>query len=66
MSLHNENQLMKQSLERAISVAGSQTALAQLVGVTPQAVQQWVKRGRVSRKSAKAVSNKTGISLHDL
>lgn len=61
-----EKELMKLSLEKAISIAGGQTALAGLVDVTPQAVQQWVKQGHVSRKSAKPVSRATGVPLEDL
>lgn len=62
----NENDLMKSALDKAIAFAGSQTALASLCKVTPQAVQQWVKQGRVSRKNAKLVSRATGVPLNDL
>ncbi|MBY0475441.1 MAG: helix-turn-helix domain-containing protein [Nitrosomonas sp.] len=57
---------MRKSLEKAIEIAGGQTALANLIDITPQAVQQWVKRGHVSRKSAKPVSRATGIPLENL
>lgn len=62
----DEKLVMKQALDEAIVKAGSQSALAKLVGVKPQAVQQWVKQGFVSRKSAKVVSSRTGVSLDRL
>ncbi len=66
MQNQTENNSMRAALASAIAIAGSQTALAEMVKVTPQAVQQWVKQGRVSRKSAKLVSRATGVSLNDL
>lgn len=57
---------MKESLDKAISIAGGQSALARMVGVKPQAVQQWVKQGYVSRKSMKKVSRSVGIPLEQL
>lgn len=49
--------------ERAIAVAGSARALAQLIGVSPQAVSQWrrIPSGRVI-----AVERCTGVSRYDL
>lgn len=61
-----EKELMKSSLQKALEIAGGQTALGNLVDVTPQAVQQWVKQGYVSRKSAKRVAKATGVPLEDL
>jgi len=66
MNAVDEKLMMKQALDEAITLAGNQTALAKLVGVKPQAVQQWVKQGCVSRRSAKAVASKTGVSLERL
>ncbi|MDC0003775.1 helix-turn-helix domain-containing protein [Porticoccaceae bacterium] len=37
-------------LERAINICGGQTALAKKIGVTPQAVQQWVSSGALPPK----------------
>lgn len=37
---------METGIEKAVRIAGSQTALAQLLGLTPQAVQKWVGRGK--------------------
>ncbi|MFS2007946.1 transcriptional regulator [Duganella sp. CT11-25] len=41
---------MENAIEKAARLAGNRTALANLVGVTPQAVQQWVKRGLAPAK----------------
>lgn len=57
---------MKESLDKAINIAGSQSALARMINVKPQAVNQWVKQGFVSRKSAKKVSRAVGIPLEQL
>lgn len=57
---------MKESLLRAIKIAGNQSALARMVGVKPQAVQQWVKQGYVSRKNARNVSKAVGIPLEHI
>jgi len=64
---HISNQeLEKKSLFRAIEKAGSQSALARLVDVSPQAVQQWVAAGRVSYKKVKIVSAETGVDQSSL
>lgn len=54
------------SIEKAVQVSGSQSALARSVNVTPQAVQQWVKSGRVSHKKVIAVEAATGVSREEL
>jgi DNA-binding transcriptional regulator YdaS (Cro superfamily) len=36
---------MKTGIERAVQLAGSQSALGRLLKVTPQAVQKWVAQG---------------------
>lgn len=66
MLKQTEKEVMRASLQRALHIAGGQTALGKLVEVTPQAVQQWVRQGHVSRKSAKRVSAATGVPLEDL
>lgn len=43
--------LDESALQRAIRLAGNtQTALARLIDVTPQAVQAWVRKGKPSPK----------------
>ena len=66
MCVVNEKELMKQALNKALSIAGGQTALAKIAKVRPQAVNQWVKQGRVSRRSVKIVSRGTGVPLEEL
>lgn len=57
---------MKSAVKRAIRKVGSQSNLARLVGVTPQAVQQWTAANRVSVRKVLDVEKATGISRHDL
>ena len=57
---------MKSAVKRAITKAGSQSELARMVGVTPQAVQQWEAANRVSVRKVLEVEKVTGISRHDL
>lgn len=38
---------MESNVEKAVRLAGGQTAMAKALGVSPQAVQQWVKSGVV-------------------
>lgn len=66
MCVSNEKELMKQALNKALSIAGGQTALAKIAKVRPQAVNQWVRQGHVSRRSAKVVSKGTGVPLEEL
>lgn len=40
---------MNIGLEKALQLAGGQTALANIVGLTPQAVQKWVSTGSFPR-----------------
>ncbi len=57
---------MESSVEKAVRVAGGQSALARAVGVTPQAVQQWVSAGVVSYKKVIDVERATGIPRSEL
>ncbi|MFG1465233.1 Cro/CI family transcriptional regulator [Xanthobacter sp. DSM 24535] len=50
-------------LRRAIKIAGTSSALAALVGVTPQAVSQWP---RVPASRVLLVERATGVSRHEL
>jgi DNA-binding transcriptional regulator YdaS (Cro superfamily) len=54
------------AIERAVEAAGSQTALAKELGITPQAVSAWVDAGCVPLPRMKDVSALTGISIGDL
>ncbi len=49
------------AVERAISLAGGQTALARKIGVTPQAVQGWHSAGRIPLNRVLDVERATGI-----
>jgi len=40
---------MNVGLEKAIALAGSQTALASILGLTPQAIQKWFSNGCLPR-----------------
>ncbi|MDR0703201.1 MAG: helix-turn-helix domain-containing protein [Azoarcus sp.] len=57
---------METPIEKAIRIAGGQSTLARAVGVSPQAVQQWSKFGRVSHKKVIEVEQMTGVARHDL
>ncbi|ADE14145.1 conserved hypothetical protein [Nitrosococcus halophilus Nc 4] len=50
---------MKTPLDISIEILGSQAALAREVGVTLQAVNQWVKKGRVPPGRAIAIEQAT-------
>lgn len=41
------NETSNKSIERACGIVGGQAVLAVRVGVTPQAVNKWVRTGRV-------------------
>lgn len=45
---------------------GAQKQLAEAVGVTPQAVHLWVKKGRVPAERVLVVASHTGIPAHEL
>lgn len=38
---------MESGIAKAVRIAGSQTALAKMLGITPQAVQRWASEGVV-------------------
>ena len=58
----NENTVVNSAIADAVLAAGSQSALARAVGVSPQAVQQWVNSGRVSHRKVLDVERATGVS----
>ena len=55
-------------LKIAIQKAGSQRALAKLIGAKQQNVWDWLNKGskQVSPKFAMAIEEATGVSKHDL
>jgi DNA-binding transcriptional regulator YdaS (Cro superfamily) len=57
---------MTTSIKKAVLAAGSQSALARAVNVTPQAVHQWVEYGRVSHKKVIDVERATGVPRQEL
>jgi len=48
---------METGVQKVVRLAGSQTALAVRMGVTPQAVQKWVDQGYVPADRCRAVEN---------
>lgn len=54
------------ALRRAVARAGSQTALARLLGVTQQAVSQWLVQGRPPASHVLPIERATGVSRHEL
>jgi DNA-binding transcriptional regulator YdaS (Cro superfamily) len=53
-------------LNTAIERVGSQVALASACGVTPQAVHQWVGKGKPPADKVLAIEAASGVSRHDL
>jgi DNA-binding transcriptional regulator YdaS (Cro superfamily) len=53
---------------RAVKEVGSQSALARAIGVSPQAVQQWLEANRVPAERVLAVESATDgkVTRHDL
>jgi DNA-binding transcriptional regulator YdaS (Cro superfamily) len=48
------------AISQAIEICGTQAALAEAIGVTPQAVNQWVTKGQVPIERVVAVEQATG------
>ena len=57
---------MTTAIHRACEAAGSQSALARMLEVTPQAVQSWCATGRVPAERVISIEAATGISRHEL
>ena len=51
---------------RAAEAAGSQSALARVLGCTPQNVQKWCASGRIPAERVLRVEQATGVSRHEL
>jgi DNA-binding transcriptional regulator YdaS (Cro superfamily) len=56
------------ALDRAIQKAGSQEALAELIGVKQQHVSYWLNKGRqrVPAEHCAAIEAATGVAKHEL
>lgn len=54
------------SLDRAVEVAGSQSALAKALGIKPPSISGWYERGKVPVERCAAIEAATGVSRHDL
>lgn len=59
-------EVAREALEEAVRLAGGQARLARAVGVTVQAVHQWLSKGRVPVERASKVAEVTGVSKHRL
>ena len=58
--------MSKSAIEKAVQVAGSQSALARALSITPQAVSRMCANNRVSAKRAIQIEKLTGVSRKDL
>ncbi|MCC6196770.1 MAG: helix-turn-helix domain-containing protein [Burkholderiales bacterium] len=55
------------AIERAVQLAGGQTELARMLGVTQGMVWQWANgRRQVAAERVLAIEAATGVSRHDL
>lgn len=50
------------ALMHAVDILGGQTATAEVLGVTQQAVQYWIKQGRVPPLRVLALETASGVS----
>lgn len=48
---------MENGITKAIRLAGSQTALGNLLGLTPQAIQKWASQGTVPGERCREVES---------
>jgi DNA-binding transcriptional regulator YdaS (Cro superfamily) len=54
---------METGISKAIRLAGSQTALGNLLGLTPQAIQKWATQGFVPGDRCREVEMKLGAQV---
>ena len=54
------------AIQKAVKVIGGQQQLAEECGVRYQAVQKWLRRGKVPAERVIAIEAATGVSRHDL
>lgn len=57
---------MSKLIKEAVEVAGGLGPMASKLGVRYQAIQQWLKRGKVPAERVLAIEQVTGISRHAL
>jgi len=57
---------MNEAIQEAVSIAGSQSALARSVGVSQPTVWNWLRRSKIAPEFVIPVEKATGVSRHDL
>lgn len=57
---------MEQVLDKILNEFGTQTAMAEALGVRQQSVSEWFANGRIPARRALEVSRLTGIPVEDL
>lgn len=57
---------MNDALDRAIEAAGTQANLAGSIGVTPQAITSWIRKGQVPVMRVLDVERATGVPRYEL
>lgn len=60
--------LVRSNIEKAVWLVGGQSAMARILGCTPQAVQQWVDRNRVPAERVLPIEAATSgrVTRHEL
>lgn len=58
--------MQRKAILKAVSEAGSQSALARALNITSQAVNKMCSSGRVSAERALQIEKITGVSRHEL
>ena len=56
----------KSPIERAVAAVGSQAALARALKITPSAISQWVRDGRVPLTRVREVARISGVPAAEL
>lgn len=60
------NEQHRTGIARAVKLAGGQVALARELGVTQQAISNWLKNGYVPIRRVSEIEATFGIPRHDL
>lgn len=53
-------------IQRAVAAVGSQAALARAIGISPPAVSQWIKDGRIPPSRVREVARISGVPAAEL